>query len=83
MANTVTLPTKAMVLYAFIVQYKQNNDGLTPSYREMASGMGLNSTSSIQYYLNMLSDAGIIKMDNGKLYFGGTWKPPQRVKVLS
>lgn len=37
--------------------------GLAPSVREIADAVGLRSTSSVQYNLNALEDAGYIKRD--------------------
>ncbi len=37
--------------------------GVAPSVREIAAAVGLRSTSSVQYNLNILEEAGLIKRD--------------------
>jgi SOS-response transcriptional repressor LexA len=37
-----------------IVRFKKENDGCTPSTREMARTLGITSTSTIHYYLRRL-----------------------------
>ena len=81
MAATMTMPTKAMMVYAYIVQYKQEHDGNSPTYRQIAAGLGYSSVSVIQHYLNMLSKAGLVKMENNDLVVGGKWTPPREMGV--
>ncbi|MCD7796715.1 MAG: transcriptional repressor LexA [Clostridiales bacterium] len=45
------------------IKEKTAETSIPPSVREIAQAVGLNSTSSVQYHLNALEDAGYIKRD--------------------
>lgn len=45
------------------IKNKISQTGVAPSVREIASAVGLRSTSSVQYNLNILEEAGLIKRD--------------------
>lgn len=49
-------------IYEFI-KNKISQTGVAPSVREIAAAVGLRSTSSVQYNLNILEEAGLIKRD--------------------
>ena len=52
-----------------VFQYIKNvisERGFAPSVREIGEAVGLSSTSSVQYNLNMLEDKGYIKRDSGR-----------------
>lgn len=71
---------RAMAIYRFIVDYKRQNDGVSPSMREIGRGVGLNSTNTVSLHLNTLKDAGMITMiyaDSRSIRVnGGRWVPP-------
>jgi SOS-response transcriptional repressor LexA len=52
-------------VYAFIVAYKRDSGGASPSVREIAQGVGLASTSNIKYHLDRLAADGRIIRDAG------------------
>ncbi|GHV01453.1 LexA repressor [Clostridia bacterium] len=55
---------KLIELYEFIKQYHQEN-GYPPSVREICKTLNISSTATAFYYLNKLSDYGLIrKVDN-------------------
>lgn len=45
------------------IKNKISQTGVAPSVREIATAVGLRSTSSVQYNLNILEEAGLIKRD--------------------
>lgn len=62
----------------FIIAYKREHDGLSPTYREMvrALGEGFNSTSMIHYNIRKLIVAGKIRINfhsRGIEVIGGSW----------
>lgn len=64
-------------VYAFIVGYKQEHDGVAPSHREIVDGCGLPGVSSVVCVLNRLEDAGRIYRSDGAsrsiAVVGGRW----------
>lgn len=58
-------------IYEFLLVYKQQNDGLSPTFREIMDACSIPSTSVVQYYLNDLQAKGLIE------YAG-----KQRIKVV-
>lgn len=64
----------------FIVKYKKDNDGLSPTRREIEFAMNLNSTSYVNFCLQRLFQIGAIKLDYGSsrgiVVVGGKWIPP-------
>ena len=66
-------------IYQFIVRYKRLNDGLSPTVREIADGLGMGSTS-IQYQLVNLERTGLIRRvgfrSRGIKLIGGKYVPP-------
>jgi len=57
---------KSQEVYEYIVQYHRTN-GVAPSVREIASGVGLRSPASVQHYINILADAGMVTHAKGKM----------------
>ena len=68
-------------VYAFIVGYKAEHDGISPSYREIAEGCNLSGVSSVLCALNRLADAGRIERVDGSnrsiAVVGGHWSLPE------
>lgn len=52
-------------IYLYIKDCIQNN-GYSPSVREIAQEFDIKSTSTVQYYLDKLRDSGLISHDYGK-----------------
>lgn len=61
----------------FIKEYKADNDGNSPTVREIMEGVGLSSTSVVVYYLNNLVERELItrlKSDSRSIQVvGGSW----------
>lgn len=50
-------------ILAFVIQYKQANDGTSPTIREICEGCGISSVSMVTYHLQVLALAGRIQID--------------------
>ena len=50
-------------IYQFIVEFKKQNDGLSPSMREIGQQLGVESTSLVSYYLKELEREGMIVLN--------------------
>lgn len=55
---------KQNAVYNYIVSYVERN-GYTPTVREMCSGTGIKSTSTIHFLLINLSNQGLIRVSEG------------------
>ena len=53
------------LLYDYIVDFNKQNGSL-PSIREMANHIGIKSTSTINYYINILEQRNLLKRNNQK-----------------
>lgn len=66
----------------FIVQYKKQYDGVSPTMREIMKGCNLFSMSTVSYHLERLEKNGRIKRIGGPgasrniTVIGGNWQPP-------
>ena len=68
-------------IYEYIIEYKKENDGNSPSYQEIAKELGGISTNTVRYQLNCLAAAGLIELPekydaHGIRVVGGTWIKP-------
>ena len=45
----------------FIIKFKTENDGNSPTFREIMAGVGLSSTSEVKYWLERLVAQGRIE----------------------
>jgi len=64
----------------FIVRFKQENDGNSPTMREICDGCGIPSLSHLDVILNKLDEAGWIQREGGKRGIrvaGGSWSYQQ------
>jgi repressor LexA len=69
--------TRREQVFDFIVRYKSEHDGIPPTIREIAEGMGMSSTSTVVYYLTRLAKDGKIQMmagARGIMVTGGQWQ---------
>ena len=68
-------------LHAFIIQYKIENDGISPSIREMGEYLEVKSTGLVFFYLRKLEAAGrIVVVKNQRRHIsipGGQWNLTQ------
>ena len=64
-------------VFDFIVQYKIDNTGLSPTQREIVAGTDITSLSIVFYYLDILEDAKLIyrnpNISRGIQVVGGKW----------
>lgn len=61
------MPSRVQDVYNFIVEYKRNHRGRSPSYDEISEGVGLSSKSYIGTYLSSLEKEGkIIVLEGGR-----------------
>ena len=65
-------------IFDYIVEYKRNNDGNSPSIREIMKACRLSSTSVTNYILNHLEAEGLILLpergiSRGIRVIGGKW----------
>jgi SOS-response transcriptional repressor LexA len=64
-------------LLEFIVKYKREHDGNSPTMREMMAALHISSTSMAQYYLKRLEKNGAIRLSKylpSKIeVVGGRW----------
>lgn len=64
-------------VFAYIVRYKQEHDGASPSYRQIVEACGLRGVSSVVCVLDRLEDAGRIYRGGGLnrsiTVVGGSW----------
>ncbi len=71
-------PTPAQdALLTFIIEYKIANDGLLPSYAEMAQRLGISTNAAYQAALRLVGRGKLKFNHNRKLILGGTYVPPQ------
>lgn len=68
---------KEQPVFTYIIQYKTENDGLSPSYRDICKYCNVSSTSMVQYYLLKLKRQGKISFTkgiSGIKVVGGRWE---------
>ena len=64
-------------VFDYLVRYKTDNDGLSPTYRMIAEELEISSTSVVKYYLKKLEAGGMIAFGHkgrGIKIIGGTWR---------
>ena len=54
-------------LFVFILHYKEDHDGNSPTYREMAKGIGVKSTNTVWVYIQDMIKAGVLDVKDKKL----------------
>ena len=66
-------------VYKYIIKYKRDNDGLSPSMREIMA-QGVSSTSVVTWHLNKLEQEGKINCNGirGIKVTGGEWRSPMK-----
>ena len=72
-------------VFDFIVKFKADNDGVSPSYREIMEACDISSFSHVKYLLGKLAAGGRISLGDGKsrtIYVtGGQWQYEEPVAV--
>ncbi|MCE7858403.1 MAG: hypothetical protein DYG86_01300 [Chloroflexi bacterium CFX2] len=74
-----TSPTRLEKVYQYILQYKSEHDGNSPSIREIMSACRIPSSSVAKYYLDAMEARNLIRRggDKGKSrrieVIGGAW----------
>ena len=68
-----------ILIYRFIVAYKECHNGISPSMQEIADGTSFGKTT-VYYHLLKMRDEGIVEFTyshkSRNLDIGGVWKPP-------
>ena len=68
-----------MVMYEFIIKYKTSHDGNSPTYQEIADGLGIKSLNTIYEYVHGMVNAGMLEFRDRKLCtVDGWWDHPMR-----
>jgi len=58
----------------FIIRYKRENDGSSPTIRMIQQGCGISSTSMVHFYRRKLEELGLIAFDGRSIIVtGGIW----------
>ncbi len=70
--------TKPEIIYQYIINFKVEHDGNSPTIREITQGCHISSTSLANYYLGQLVDEGRIEMSDciasrKIMVKGGSW----------
>ena len=64
-------------IFAYVVHYKSEHDGNSPSMREIANECGLTSQTVALYHLMGLAVRGMVRMEEGSArsiqVIGGKW----------
>ena len=83
MPKPLTLTPRSRKVFEFIVAFKQDNDGLSPSVSEIGAACDINSTSVTRYHLDCLVRLGMIECEYGGKsrmikVVGGRWIAPAK-----
>jgi SOS-response transcriptional repressor LexA len=82
MPQPLSLTPLRQHVYDFILKFKQDHDGVSPSVLEIGQACGISSTSITRYTLDCLERLGMIECDYGAgksrmiKVVGGRWIPP-------
>ena len=87
MPKSITLTPLRQRAYDFIIKYKVDHDGVSPSVSEIGQACGISSTSITRYTLDCLERLGMIECDYGAgksksrmiKVVGGRWIPPTQI----
>jgi SOS-response transcriptional repressor LexA len=62
-------------IYNFIVKFKEENDGNSPTHRDIMEAIGISSLSVAHYHIQKLVEQGLITTDEqGQIsVIGGKW----------
>lgn len=67
------------ILYNYLIKFKQEHDGNSPTIREIMEGTGIPSTSSTSRHLRRLIHKNLITLDDhSRIYIiNATWSKPK------
>jgi SOS-response transcriptional repressor LexA len=76
---TIMSDSKSEVVYRYIISYKIEHDGNSPSVRLIAKDCHISSTSLVAHYLDKLISKGMIEISNDTeshkiMVKGGSWR---------
>ena len=70
-------PSKTtQAILSYIITYKCQHDGLSPTYRQIMRGVGISSTSVVAYHIRHLEVMGRLRLGpggRGLMVPGGQW----------
>jgi hypothetical protein len=70
-------PLDYLQVFRFIITYKTENDGNSPTIRAIKEGLNYASTSSTWRMVRKLADIGLIELRNSTIHIpGGVWFHP-------
>jgi SOS-response transcriptional repressor LexA len=63
----------------YVIDFKREHDGISPTIREIQEGTGISSSSLVKFYLDGLQERGVIQyigdhMSRGIMVAGGEWR---------
>lgn len=61
-------------VYEFIVKFKKEHDGNSPTIREIGAACNISSTSAVAYILKVLVRRGLITVDRDISVVGAEWR---------
>ena len=74
-------------VFQFIVDYKVENDGISPTLREIAKALNFSTTSLVNLYLQKLRLSGRISwsgtLSRSIQVVGGRWVYNPRIRILT
>jgi hypothetical protein len=84
MPRKIKLSPIRIRIYQYIVAFKSEHDGNSPSIRQIGDQVGISWTSVVRYHLATMERLGMIKLGgNGVsrmiVVIGGTWAPPANI----
>lgn len=61
-------------IFKYLIDFKFNNDGLSPTIRDIMEACGLRSSSQVSYHLRALQQMGRLSLRRqGIVISGGKW----------
>ena len=85
MRKTALTSPRYQEIYEFVVLFKKEHDGNSPTIRQIGDAIGVSSTSQVNHYLNVMVSRGMITR-GGKFRMigipGGVWLAPTKMKFL-
>lgn len=64
--SSIKLTKKQALVYDFIADFIKNNDGKSPSYRDICAGLGLSSVSAVAEHIDNLVKLGALRKIPGE-----------------
>lgn len=80
-------PAKSNEVYEFILKFKAEHDGNSPSFKDINQACGFKSVSTTSYYIDQLVERGLIKCEyehKSRMIevVGGQWNAPSSAPSL-